>query len=142
MIWPPDSRGLRLCPTPRQLRLSKTVAEESSGASPGGRARQRESAYARAHEDSATQTKRMGALLSKVSEADAWERMPWRAWKSPVEQAHVLPTFVLCEWAYRALALGTLEHARRTGALPLWFSAWMCGTANGTQGWDTLAKDD
>jgi len=72
----------------------------------------------------------MGKILSKLSGNKDWDRMPWRHWKSPLEQARVMPTFVACEWYYRALAIATFLHAKKSGKLSLWFSAWMCGTFN------------
>mmetsp|Transcript_10909 Transcript_10909/g.21360 ORF Transcript_10909/g.21360 Transcript_10909/m.21360 type:complete len:451 (+) Transcript_10909:110-1462(+) len=75
----------------------------------------------------------MGAILSKLGVGNEdWQRMPWRVWKSPLEQSRVLPTFVLCEWMYRAMSLATLVHAKKTNNLQLWFYSWMCGTANDT----------
>lgn len=60
----------------------------------------------------------------------AWALWPWRAWKSPVEQFKVLPTFVINEWTYRAVTLTCAWHAHKTGNWPLWFSSWICGTFN------------
>ncbi|CAK8999771.1 Uncharacterized protein SCF082_LOCUS6201 [Durusdinium trenchii] len=72
---------------------------------------------------------RMGQLMSTLGN-DEWAKMPWRFWTSPMQQAKVLPTFVLCEWMYRALAIASFWHAKKTKSLPLWFSAWMCGSFN------------
>jgi len=59
-----------------------------------------------------------------------WSKWPWKRWKSPLEQAKVLPTFVVNEWMYRAVTLTTAVHASRTGNLQLWFSSWVCGSCN------------
>ena len=75
----------------------------------------------------------MGAVYSKFLQVignEDWERFPWKGWKSPAKQFKVLPTFVVIEWTYRLAAWSCLVHAMKTNGVPLWFSAWLCGTAN------------
>jgi len=59
-----------------------------------------------------------------------WAAWPWRMWKSPLEQAKVLPTFVVNEWMYRAVTATCAFHAHKTGNWQLWFSSWICGSFN------------
>mmetsp|Transcript_1440 Transcript_1440/g.1611 ORF Transcript_1440/g.1611 Transcript_1440/m.1611 type:complete len:467 (+) Transcript_1440:92-1492(+) len=71
----------------------------------------------------------MGSILSKFVNEE-WQKMPWKAWKSPLAQFKVMPSFTVIEWTYRLIAWSLLRHALKTNGLPLWFSAWLCGTAN------------
>ncbi len=68
----------------------------------------------------------MGNHFSKPE----WRAFPWRRWTSPARQLKVLPTFVVCEWAFRLLNLACLRHAIQTRQIGLWLSAWIAGTAN------------
>ena len=68
----------------------------------------------------------MGNHFSKPE----WDAFPWRRWTHPSRQLNVLPTFVVCEWAFRLLNLACLRHAARTNQLGLWLSGWIAGTAN------------
>jgi|GEM_PF-1657223 len=68
-------------------------------------------------------------LLQLIGD-ESWKEMPWKHFKSPVEQFKVLPTFAAIEWTYRIACWSCFLHATKTGGLPLWFSSWLCGTAN------------
>ncbi len=75
----------------------------------------------------------MGQVYSKWFELigdPSWQHMPWKHWKDPLGQFKVLPTFAVIEWTYRIAAWTCFLHARKTGGLPLWFSGFLCGTAN------------
>ncbi len=75
----------------------------------------------------------MGNALGKVSQVlgeESWRRMPWRFYTPVAEQYKVLPTFAVIEWTYRVAAWACFAHAYKVGNLPLWFSGWICGTAN------------
>ncbi|GBG25918.1 Hypothetical Protein FCC1311_021372 [Hondaea fermentalgiana] len=76
----------------------------------------------------AKQARAMGSVASKDGKGAV--ELPWRAFKSPREQAKVLPTFLACESIFGVLAAASLAHAKRTGNVQLWFYGWMCGTAN------------
>lgn len=75
----------------------------------------------------------MGSVYSKLLKAvgsDEWEKFSWKSFRSPFEQYKVLPTFVGIEWTYRLAAWSCFVHAYKTNGIPLWFSSWLCGTAN------------
>eukprot|EP01062_Namystynia_karyoxenos_P002640 TRINITY_DN10932_c0_g1_i1.p1 TRINITY_DN10932_c0_g1~~TRINITY_DN10932_c0_g1_i1.p1 ORF type:complete len:492 (+),score=112.86 TRINITY_DN10932_c0_g1_i1:87-1478(+) len=69
-------------------------------------------------------------LLELVGAGEEWKGMPWRVWTPVSEQWRTMPTFVLCEWGYRASCLTALYHAVRTGRKKSWAAAWVCGTGN------------
>ncbi len=76
-------------------------------------------------------TPHVGAhLMPLVGAGDEWAHMPWRPFMSPWEQWVRMPTFLVCEYVMLSGACLCAWHARRNGALPLWFAAWVCGTAN------------
>lgn len=58
--------------------------------------------------------------------------MPWQIFTSPAEQWAVLPTFVIGEFLFIALAIALLVHARSSSRanLLLWVGALVAGTAN------------
>jgi hypothetical protein len=58
--------------------------------------------------------------------------LPWRHFKSPLEQWRELPSFVIGEYLFIACALIALWHARRNGRdhLLVWIGALVAGTAN------------
>jgi hypothetical protein len=69
-------------------------------------------------------------LLRLIGAGAEWRAMPWRVFMSPFEQWQRLPSFLFIEYWYFTLTLISLWHARRNGALDLWFAAWICGTFN------------
>jgi hypothetical protein len=74
---------------------------------------------------------RMTSLVLRLISSDhPWQHWPWRHYKSPLAQRQVMPTFFAIEWTYRLAAYSCLAHAAKTDGLPVWFSAWLCGTAN------------
>lgn len=75
----------------------------------------------------------MGGVYSKMMDTigdDAWKEWPWRHWTPVGEQYKKMPSFAVIEWTYRFCAWSCLVHAWKTGGLPVWFSSFLCGTAN------------
>lgn len=66
--------------------------------------------------------------------ASTWtpDALPWQHFRSPLEQWATLPSFLLGEYMFMALALLALVHARREGRdhLLIWVAALIAGTAN------------
>ncbi|MGH1345895.1 MAG: hypothetical protein ACRBN8_30305 [Nannocystales bacterium] len=58
--------------------------------------------------------------------------MPWRAFTSPIDQWAVLPTFLIGEYVFIALAGALLVHATKSGRTHVlyWIGALVAGTAN------------
>jgi len=64
---------------------------------------------------------------------DKWNHLAWKMLNSPIEQWKVLPTFLIGEYLFMALALLALWHAYcQPGRLHLlvWLSALVTGSAN------------
>ena len=66
--------------------------------------------------------------LLLMGAGEEWKTMPWKVWLSPSYQWEALPTFLLCEYGYRATCWLALLHALRTDRL----KSWICGVTNGT----------
>ena len=71
-------------------------------------------------------------LVHATINSAQWSHWPWRALRSPLENAKVHPTFVACEWSYFAFAAACAWHARRNKQATLLASSWICGTINDT----------
>lgn len=58
--------------------------------------------------------------------------LPWHPFHSPIEQAGVMPSFLIGEYLFYACALVALWHARKHGRthLLVWIAALCAGTAN------------
>ena len=69
---------------------------------------------------------------SSVLPWDSAPELAWRVLTSPMQQWDVMPSFVLGELLFIAVALVALWHARRSGSIYLlcWFGALLAGTAN------------
>jgi len=63
---------------------------------------------------------------------EEWSQMPWRVLTSPVERFQELPSFVVGEFVFMALAVVTLVHAVHHGRLHVvtWVAALVAGTVN------------
>jgi len=72
--------------------------------------------------------------LSKALElfgvGEEWRAMPWKVFVPLPEQWKNLPTFLLCEYGYRATSWLALLHATQTDRVKSWMCGWLCGTAN------------
>lgn len=67
-----------------------------------------------------------------ASPFDLAPELPWRHFTSPVDQWAVLPSFLVGEWMFIALAILALVHARACGRdhVLTWVAALVAGTAN------------
>jgi hypothetical protein len=70
----------------------------------------------------------LSSLLLQLGVGEEWGGLPWEAFLSPSQQWESLPTFLLCEWGWRATCWLACLHAWRTDRL----KSWVCGVTNGT----------